>query len=78
MRRKLILFPALVFILFTLTSCWNYREVNEMAIVIGAALDKGLTNNYMLTVELLDVSDERRHKYQQRFCQLKVKRCLML
>jgi len=57
LRRKLILFPALVFILFTLTSCWNYREVNEMAIVIGAALDKGLTNNYMLTVELLDVSD---------------------
>lgn len=55
MSRKLVFFPVVAFILLILTSCWNYREVNEMAIVIGAALDKGVTRKYLLTVEILDV-----------------------
>ena len=56
MRIKVVFLPVLAVILFVLTSCWNYREVNEMAIIIGAAVDKGVENQYMLTVELLDVS----------------------
>lgn len=53
--RKVVLLPALAFMLLMLTSCWNYREVNDLAIVIGAAIDKGMTENYLLTVELLEV-----------------------
>jgi len=56
LRIKVVFLPVLAVILFVLTSCWNYREVNEMAIIIGAAVDKGVENQYMLTVELLDVS----------------------
>lgn len=66
MRRKII-FPALLIILVTLTSCWNYREVNEMAILMGAALDKGITNNYLLTVELLDVSGGQQAQVTTKF-----------
>ncbi|ANX00598.1 spore gernimation protein GerC [Thermoclostridium stercorarium subsp. leptospartum DSM 9219] len=56
MRTKAVLLSGLIFTLLVLTSCWNYREVNEIAIVIGAAVDKGKTSKYMLTVEILDVS----------------------
>lgn len=55
MKIKAILLCILAFMPVLLASCWNYREVNEMAIVIGAAVDKGKTKNYMLTVEVLDV-----------------------
>ena len=64
--RKLIILPCLLLILLMLTSCWNYREVNEMAIVIGAAIDKGKTEKYMLTVELLDVSGGQETKLSTR------------
>lgn len=56
MRKKAVLLITSVFLMLMLSSCWNYREVNEMAIVIGAAIDKGVKESYMLTVELLDVS----------------------
>lgn len=76
--RKVVLLPALAFMLLMLTSCWNYREVNDLAIVIGAAIDKGMTENYLLTVELLEVGEGRIQRSRLRLCLLKAKRYLML
>lgn len=56
MRKKIVFIPLPAVMLFMLAACWNYREVNEMAVVVGAAVDKGVENQYILTVELLDVS----------------------
>lgn len=56
-RKKIISVVFLTIILFILTSCWNYREVNQLNIVVGAAIDKGETKNYMITVELISVKD---------------------
>lgn len=56
MKRKITVCAVLVFVTVILSSCWNYREVNEMAIIVGAAIDKSTTEKYKLTVELLDVS----------------------
>ncbi|OPX44222.1 spore germination protein B3 precursor [Ruminiclostridium hungatei] len=40
--------------LFT-TGCWNYREINQMSIVSGAAVDKTQDGKYKLTVEIIDL-----------------------
>lgn len=52
--RKVIL----VFFIFNLTitcsGCWNYREINEMAIVAGIAIDKKHgSNSYLTTIEII-------------------------
>ena len=38
-----------------LTSCWNYREIDKIAVVAGMAVDKNpKNNNFICTVEILD------------------------
>jgi spore germination protein KC len=40
-----------------LTGCWNYREIDTLAIVSGLAIDKGENNyKYRVTFEVLDLS----------------------
>ncbi|KUP24764.1 Ger(x)C family spore germination protein [Paenibacillus sp. DMB5] len=42
-------------IIFSLTGCWNYTEIDDMSIVAGVALDKNKPdNNIQLTVEMVD------------------------
>lgn len=40
-----------------LTGCWNYREVNNLSIVAGMAIDKAEQNRYMLTIEIVDMHE---------------------
>ena len=44
------------------TGCWNYREVDKLAIVAGVAVDKGERNNFKLTFELVQISGGRESK----------------
>ncbi|EPR12301.1 Ger(x)C family spore germination protein [Ruminiclostridium papyrosolvens] len=37
------------------TGCWNYREINQMSIVAGAAIDKISDGKYKLSVEIIDL-----------------------
>lgn len=37
------------------TGCWNYREIDKLAIVAGVAVDKGLNGNYKLTIEIVQI-----------------------
>jgi spore germination protein KC len=39
--------------LFTLTGCWNRRELNELGIAVGIGLDK-TGNKYKLSIQLVD------------------------
>lgn len=39
-----------------LSGCWNYREIEQLAIVSGIAVDKFEQDQYEFTVELVDVS----------------------
>lgn len=41
---------------FILVGCWNYRELEDMNIVVGAAIDKGIYKEYMITLEILEPS----------------------
>lgn len=53
----------LIFIIFInsifLSSCWNYREVDELSIVAGVAVDKGIENQFEMTVEIVQISSAR-------------------
>lgn len=42
-----------------LSGCWNYREIDTLAIVAGVAIDKGIHDNYELTAELIQVGGGR-------------------
>ncbi|WP_069648855.1 Ger(x)C family spore germination protein [Caloranaerobacter ferrireducens] len=52
--KKIILIILLFINTLNFTSCWNYREINEVAIVGGMALDKNKENGrYIMTVEIM-------------------------
>lgn len=39
------------------TGCWNYREINNLSIVAGAAVDKTEEGNYKVTTEVVDLHE---------------------
>lgn len=43
-----------------LSGCWNYREIDMLAVVAGIAIDKSVTGDqYLLTVETVDITGGR-------------------
>lgn len=38
-----------------MSGCWNYREVDRLSIVSGAAIDKGENKKYLITVETIEL-----------------------
>jgi spore germination protein KC len=48
----------LIFILITNmilnSGCWNYKEINQVAIVGGCAIDNGINKKYSVTVEIVN------------------------
>lgn len=51
----------MVFILISLVclpGCWNYREINEMNIVAGMAVDLNKNNDYVVTVEIIQAENK--------------------
>lgn len=53
MRKKKTFFVILLSV-FLFTSCWNYREINDLSIVSGFGVDKGKKDKkYMITAEIL-------------------------
>lgn len=57
---RLLLNIIMIAILSVLLSgCWNYRDVNELNIVAGIAVDKSEDGNkYLLTAEIVDVQSQ--------------------
>lgn len=55
-NKKIYILLLFIFISTNLSSCWNYREINDMSIVSGVAIDKGgADGEYEVTVELIDI-----------------------
>ncbi len=53
---------AMILIIWSIlfqTGCWNYREVDEVAIVAGVAVDKGTAEKYKVTVEIMHIHGGR-------------------
>jgi spore germination protein KC len=56
-RIKVVLLALLISLNTGITSgCWNYREVDTMAIVAGVTVDKGIDGKYMITAEIVKIS----------------------
>lgn len=54
MKQKLLITIIIVFNIFFLSGCWNYREVNRIAIIGGLAIDKDeALSEYNLTIEVM-------------------------
>lgn len=55
---KLTLVFLLIMSTLLLTGCWNYRDIDEFAIVSGTAIDKGVDGKrYHMTFEIADISN---------------------
>ena len=55
------IFLILITLLFC-SSCYNYQEVNEIAIVDGIGIDYQ-NNEYKITFEIVDINSEYEHSY---------------
>lgn len=50
-----ILFIYIISNVFLSTGCWNYREVEQLGLAAGVAIDKDDDNNsYIVTAELIN------------------------
>ncbi|MCG8540050.1 MAG: Ger(x)C family spore germination protein [Clostridia bacterium] len=57
--RKSCILVIIVFTIFILTSCWNYREVDRMRFVAGVAIDYDeVEDEYIVTSEVVRLIDE--------------------
>ncbi|MGE5678532.1 MAG: Ger(x)C family spore germination protein [Pseudomonadota bacterium] len=61
----LTIFIVLICTIFT-TGCWNYKEVDEMAIVAGVAVDKSENDKYLVTAEILHISGGKDTKIESK------------
>lgn len=59
---KIIKYILLILIIITTTSCYNYLEVNEIAIVEGIAIDY-IDNKYQVILEIIDIKEENENSY---------------
>lgn len=50
--RKLSCVICLIMIVNLLSGCYGYREINDLPLVLGVAIDKTKEGNYILTIEL--------------------------
>ncbi len=51
----MLIFAILLSLIFT-SGCWNYKEVDQFAIVAGVAIDKGMKEQFLMTVEIIQIS----------------------
>lgn len=59
MKRTTSLLLTLLFFSSTFTACWDYTEVEQLAVVAGCAIDKGTGGEkYHITAEIINMSGE--------------------
>ncbi|MBU5255621.1 Ger(x)C family spore germination protein [Tissierella praeacuta] len=56
MNKSFIFISILVLMAILLTGCWNYREIDKLALVSGIAVDKNdLNKGYEVTAEIISI-----------------------
>ncbi len=54
---KIIMMAMIIWInLICFSGCWNYREIDKLAIIAGVAVDKGKEGQYLITPEIVEIS----------------------
>lgn len=49
------------------TGCWNYKELDELAIASGAALDKNTDGTIHLTIEVVNIAGDGQVVYEPKY-----------
>lgn len=63
---RILLLSVLIFMnMFLITGCWNYREIEKLSIVAGAAIDRE-DGQYLLTVEIINLSGGKEAKVESK------------
>jgi spore germination protein KC len=65
--RVFVLMAAMIFSCMILTGCWNYREVEQLAIASGAALDKNPDGSVHLTIEVVNIAGDGEVTYEPKY-----------
>jgi spore germination protein KC len=59
---KISLLSSIIFLnLFFISGCWNYREIDQLAIVAGSAIDKE-DDKYLVSAEIVNVTGGKEAK----------------
>ena len=59
--KKVLLIFMLILFPFVSSGCWNYKEIDNIAIPAGVAVDKDpITKEYILTVEIINIISQGR------------------
>ncbi len=58
----ILLLPVLIISTLGLTGCWDNREIDNLAIVAGLAIDKGTYYRYRMSVELINIESGKETK----------------
>ena len=57
-NKVLILIIIVIFNSVILTGCWNYKEIDELAIAAGVAVDKNKDGTVHITIEVVNISGD--------------------
>jgi spore germination protein KC len=57
-NKALLLIAVLLFYSVILTGCWNYKEIDELAIAAGVAVDKNTDGTVHITIEVVNISGD--------------------
>lgn len=64
-RIKILLLLLILAISCTvLTGCWNYKEIEQLAIIAGAAIDKNEDGTIHITTEIVDIATDGQITYK--------------
>jgi len=54
--KKILVLITVLLNIIPLNGCWNYREIDQLAIVAGIAIDKGINEKFSITVEIVEIT----------------------
>lgn len=65
-KERIVLFTLILLNLFLLPGCWSYREIDDLSIVSGVAIDKGINGKYAVTPEIVHIEGGKETKLMGR------------
>jgi len=55
--RKTAAMIVLVVVLFAVSGCWDYREVDKLPVIVGMAIDINEEGKHVVTAEMVDIAE---------------------
>ncbi|MFZ5974154.1 MAG: Ger(x)C family spore germination protein [Bacillota bacterium] len=61
---KILCLPLIIAFMASMSGCWNYRDIEDIAVAVGMAVDKTDDGAYLLTTEIAHPSDKELKSYR--------------